>query len=372
MFPNGKGYLNMAIEQYTTTVVGAHSLPRWYEVLEKQVEAGNLAKEDMADAQARASQAALADEEAAGIDVVNGGEMHRRQNNRHAPPNAMLNFFWQKMPGFEKDPSAEYGIVTRPKPITPKDEGVFHPAAVCTEKITYGDLGLVEEFEFVSKHARNRDKVKVTMTGPHMLAKVAHDEFYGDDLRAMMMDVAEVINRNFKELEAAGCKHIQVDEPLFAVGGITREEVEAAIEANNACWEGVNAFKWTHVCQGNYAVGEAYDGQIGHRYFDIEPYPTELICDIECDAIMNEGDMTPVYEGHLKNQQLAIGVADVQDLNVETPETLVERMRDWGMGGWLPEEQTLITSSCGMNHLTRDVANGKLAAMAGARNLLRN
>jgi 5-methyltetrahydropteroyltriglutamate--homocysteine methyltransferase len=87
---------------------------------------------------------------------------------------------------------------------------------------------------------------------------------------------------------------------------------------------------------------------------------------------MNEGDMTPVYEGHLKNQQLAIGVADVQDLNVETPETLVERMREWGMGGWLPEEQTLITSSCGMNHLTRDVANGKLAAMAGARDLLRN
>ncbi|MDQ4062729.1 MAG: hypothetical protein M3122_02295, partial [Actinomycetota bacterium] len=94
------------LERYTTTVVGAHSLPRWYETLEKQVEAGALTKEDMADAQARASQAALLDEEAAGIDVVNGGEMHRRQNNRHAPPNAMLNFFWQKMPGFEKDPNA--------------------------------------------------------------------------------------------------------------------------------------------------------------------------------------------------------------------------------------------------------------------------
>src|SRR3712207_7809273 len=48
----------------------------------------------------------------------------------------------------------------------------------------------------------------------------------------------------------------QLDEPLFAVGGITREEVEAAIEANNQCWEGIRAFKWEHVCQGNYAVGE--------------------------------------------------------------------------------------------------------------------
>jgi methionine synthase II (cobalamin-independent) len=124
----------------------------------------------------------------------------------------MLNFFWQKIPGFQKDPTAEYGIVTRPKSITPKDDGVFHPAAIATGPIEYGDLGLVEEFEFVARYARDPDNVKVTMTGPHMLAKVAHDEHYGGDLTAMMMDLAEVINQNFKDLEAAGCKHIQLDE----------------------------------------------------------------------------------------------------------------------------------------------------------------
>ena len=361
----------MAIEKYTTTVVGAYSVPRWYEALEKQVEQGSLRWEDMQDAQSRASQAALVDQEAAGIDVVNGGEMHRRQNNRHAPPNAMLNFFWQKLPGFEKDPNAEYGLVTRPAPITPKDENVTHPAAVVTGKIEYGDLGLVDEFRFVTRYARDPDNVKVTMTGPHMLAKVTHDEYYDGDLRQMMMDLAEVINQNFKELVEAGCKHIQIDEPLFAVGGTSREEIEAAIEANNACWEGIDAFKWTHVCQGNYSVSEEYDqgDQIGHRYFDVEDYPTELICQLEVDAILNEGDMTPEYEGHLRNQRLAVGVAAVQDKNVAPPETLVERMNDWA--GGLPDEQTLITSSCGMNHLPREVAYGKLAAMAVARDILR-
>ncbi len=29
------------MEKYTTTVVGTHSVPRWYEVLEKQVEAAH-------------------------------------------------------------------------------------------------------------------------------------------------------------------------------------------------------------------------------------------------------------------------------------------------------------------------------------------
>jgi 5-methyltetrahydropteroyltriglutamate--homocysteine methyltransferase len=83
---------------------------------------------------------------------------------------------------------------------------------------------------------------------------------------------------------------------------------------------------------------------------------------LECDDIMNEGDMSPKYEGLLRNQQLAIGVADVLDLNVEPPYTLVERINEW-VGSWLPPEQTLITSSCGMNHLSQKVAFGKLAAM---------
>lgn len=47
----------------------------------------------MADAQFRATQAAIPDQEVAGIDIITGGEMHRRTNNRHAPSKAMLNFF---------------------------------------------------------------------------------------------------------------------------------------------------------------------------------------------------------------------------------------------------------------------------------------
>ncbi|MGA8179174.1 MAG: hypothetical protein WB792_03895, partial [Desulfobacterales bacterium] len=157
-------------QKYTTTVVGSYSVPRWYESLEKQVENGTLSKLDMADAQFRATQAAILDQELAGIDIITGGEMHRRTNNRHAPPNAMLNYFWEKIPGFSKE--------TRPKPITSKDPSVFHPAAVCTGPVGDADLGLVDEFKTVSKYAKK--DVKITMTGPHMLAKVAHDEYYGD------------------------------------------------------------------------------------------------------------------------------------------------------------------------------------------------
>src|SRR6476659_9189175 len=190
-------------DKYTTTVVGAHSVPRWYEAMDRLVTLGQLAAGDFADAQMRATQAAVLEQELAGIDVITGGEMHRRTHNRHAPPNAMLNHFWQKIPAFQGS--------TRPKPITPRDPDVFHPAATCKSRIIDTlDLGLVDEFRSVS--ALTRKPVKVTMTGPHMLAKVAYDEFY-NDLPKMMGDLGKLLRNNFMKLTAAGCQHIQIDEP---------------------------------------------------------------------------------------------------------------------------------------------------------------
>ena len=119
-----------------------------------------VAAGDFADAQLRATQAAILEQESAGIDVITGGEMHRRTHNRHAPPNAMLNHFWQKIPSFQGE--------TKPKPITPHDPNVFHPAAICRGPVIDSvDLGLVDEFKTVSAFARK--PVKITMTGPHFL-----------------------------------------------------------------------------------------------------------------------------------------------------------------------------------------------------------
>jgi methionine synthase II (cobalamin-independent) len=61
--------------KYTTTVIGAHSVPDWYEVLDRLVAVGQLSMASLVDAQYRASQAASLDQELAGIDVVTGGEM---------------------------------------------------------------------------------------------------------------------------------------------------------------------------------------------------------------------------------------------------------------------------------------------------------
>jgi 5-methyltetrahydropteroyltriglutamate--homocysteine methyltransferase len=345
-------------EQYTTTVIGAHSVPRWYEAFDRLVALGQLAPGDFVDAQLRAMQAAIVEQEIAGIDVITGGEMHRRTHNRHSPPNAMLNYFWQKIPSFQGE--------TRPKPITPHDPNVFHPAAICRGPIIDSvDLGLVEEFTTVSSFARK--PVKITMTGPHLLAVVAYDEYY-NDVKAMMSDFGKLLHQNFRKLVAAGCKHIQIDEPYFTPS--VEHEVATAVDIINQSIEGIpdDVHVSVHICQGNYAVGPDYDGQIGHRYFDTGRYKADLVCKIDCDSYLIEHDMTPHYERLLGNKQLGIGAVDVQAPNVETGEQIAERIK---AHSWLTPEQTIITSSCGFNHLPRHVAFAKMRAMAEAQVLLR-
>jgi 5-methyltetrahydropteroyltriglutamate--homocysteine methyltransferase len=343
---------------YATTVVGAYSVPRWYEALDRLVTMGQLSSGDFIDAQFRASQAAILEQEVAGVDVITGGEMHRRTHNRHAPPNAMLNHFWDRIPAFHS--------ANRPRPISPHDPNVFHPAAVCQGQIDDAtDLGLVDEFRTVSSFARQ--PVKITMTGPHLLAAVAYDEHY-NDLPRMMNDLGRLLHENFKRLVAAGCKHIQIDEPYFTVADDA--DVRAAVEAINIAVEDVpdDVHVSVHICQGNYAVGPDYDGQIGHRYFDVGRYKADIVSNIDCDAFLIEHDMTPHYEGLLGNKQLGVGAVDVQDPNVETGEKVAERI---SVHRWLAPEQVIITSSCGFNHLPRHVALGKLRAMVKAQSILR-
>jgi 5-methyltetrahydropteroyltriglutamate--homocysteine methyltransferase len=343
--------------KYATTVIGAHSVPDWYEALDRLVAVGQLSMAAMADAQHRATEAAIFEQELVGIDVVTGGEMHRRTHNRHSPPNAMLNHFWQKIPAFHGP--------TRPKPITLHDPNVFHPAATCRSPVGDTiDLGLVAEFRTVS--AMTRRPVKITMTGPHMLSKVAYDEYYGD-LSRMMQDVAKLLRHNFRMLVDEGCKFIQIDEPLFTM--CDDDEVAAAIDMINLAIEDIppEVHVSMHICQGNYAVGKEYDAQIGHRYFDTGRYKADLICEAKCSSLMIEYDMAHHFEHCLGEKQLGVGAVDVQDPKAESGELIVQRIRACS---WLDPEQTVITSSCGFNHLPRHTAFEKMRAMVEAKRIL--
>ena len=137
----------------------------------------------------------------------------------------------------------------------------------------------------------------------------------------MMLDLGKLLNHNFRLLAEAGCKNIQIDEPLFTVarrsGGGCRDRGDQHAPSKG-CRQDIHIS--VHVCQGNYAVGKEYDGQIGHRYFDIGRYKADKICGIECTSLLVEHDMMHHYEGLIGNKQIGVGAVDVQDPKVESGE----------------------------------------------------
>jgi 5-methyltetrahydropteroyltriglutamate--homocysteine methyltransferase len=111
----------------------------------------------------------------------------------------------------------------------------------------------------------------------------------------------------------------------------------------------------------------SFDGHIGHRYFDTGRYKAGLICQIECDSYLIEHDRTASFDGMLGNKQLGVGAVDVQAPNVETAGQIAECI---SVHRWLAPEQTIITSTCGFNHLTRHIALAKMRAMTEAKAIL--
>lgn len=64
-----------------------------------------------------------------------------------------------------------------------------------------------------------------------------------------------------------------------------------------------------------------------------------------------------------------LGVIDLSDMNIETPETVASRIRQ--ALDHVPAERLVIAPDCGMKYLPREVAFGKMQAMVEGAALVR-
>ena len=71
----------------------------------------------------------------------------------------------------------------------------------------------------------------------------------------------------------------------------------------------------------------------------------------------------------LPTKTVILGVLDLNDMEVESPETVAARVRD--ALNYLPPERLMIAPDCGMKFLPRTVAFGKLQAMTKGVSLVR-
>jgi 5-methyltetrahydropteroyltriglutamate--homocysteine methyltransferase len=282
---------------------------------------------------------AVADQERAGVDIVTDGEVRRE---------SYFNRFATALGGIDVDTP---GVV---KGRTGKDTLVPRVVGPITRKAPVE----VDATRFL-RSITDR-KIKVTVPGPFTMTMLALDEHYKDPA-ALAMAYAAVVNAELKDLKAAGADVVQIDEPyLQANPGPGRS---FGVKAVNAALAGVQGPTAVHLCLGYaYVVKEkpsAYD------------FLAELdacaATQISIEAAQPRLDLSVLEE--LPSKQVMVGVLDLADETVETPETVAARLRS-ALKHARPE-RIIVAPDCGMKYLPRTVAFGKLNAMVEGTAIVR-
>jgi 5-methyltetrahydropteroyltriglutamate--homocysteine methyltransferase len=118
-----------------------------------------------------------------------------------------------------------------------------------------------------------------------------------------------------------------------------------------------------HLCFGYAAI--IHDRPAGYSFL-----PELAACD--CGQVSIETAQSGLdcqVLATLTGKTVILGVLDLGDLTVETPQTVAARVRR--ALPYVPPERLILAPDCGMKYLPRDVAFGKLTAMTAAAAQLR-
>ncbi len=330
-----------------TTVIGSYSLPRWLEHAREGHKSGALTDAELEEAHDGAVTSCLKDQELAGVDVVTDGELRRE---------TMIYFFNRHIRGFRL-----YGPM---KAIGTLDPTIRMPDPVVESRVSRGDMPLAPHWRFAQEHSTK--VVKVCVTGPHMLAKRATNEAYRSD-RELVFDLAAILNAELRDVVAAGCRFIQVDEPVWV--GYPEEVSAWAVEAFNRTVEGLEPAKVTlHICYGNYQRRRLFPG----TYRELIPAifgarTSQLVLEFAVEEMRQLDEVAAALPATM---ELGLGVVDVKTDTIETAEEVAGKIRR--ALRHVPAERLWLNPDCGLKFTRRTVAFAKLQAMTAGARLVRS
>lgn len=332
-----------------TTVVGSYPQPEWLvdrEQLSKGVprtrlhEIWRIPAEHLEQAQDDATILAIRDMERAGIDIITDGEIRRESYS---------NRFAMELEGVDGETPA---IIT-------SKAGIKTPVPRVVSKIIRTHAVEIRDLQFLK--ANTERLAKITLPGPFTMGQQAKNEFYSDD-EEMVMDFAAAVNAEALELQAAGADFIQLDEPWL------RHDPDAAkryaVKAINRALHGITVPTIVHLCFGYAAVVK---GQKPTGYSFLPGLSDSIAKQISIEAAQPRLDLGVLKD--LAGKKIMLGVLDLGTKEIETPAQVADRIRA-GLK-YVPAENMIPAPDCGMKYLPRDVAFGKLYALAEGAKIVR-
>jgi len=206
--------------------------------------------------------------------------------------------------------------------------------------------------------------VKVTIPGPMTITDTFCNDFYEDE-RTLFQDLVNCINIELKLLAKAGCKQVQVDEPLLMRN--PDKASEYGISYLSKCFSGLpdDVFKAVHACCGypNYLDQTDYIKADKDAYLQL----SKELDNANFDAISIEDAHRrndPRLFQAFQKKKVILGVIDVAKSRVETVEEIQEHIRD--VLKYIPKDRLIIAPDCGLVFLSLDLAEKKLTNMVEA------
>jgi 5-methyltetrahydropteroyltriglutamate--homocysteine methyltransferase len=334
---------------FPTSLVGSYPQPDWLidrgrlmKQMPPRVRAQELWRIDpqwLAAAQDDATVLAIHDQERAGLDIITDGEIRRESYS---------NRFATALDGVDIDnPGRIIGraghAVAVPRVVGPIRRR--HP---------------VERRDVEFLRAQTGRRIKMTVPGPFTMSQQAQDEFYGDG-RALALAYADAVNAEIKDLFAAGADIVQIDEPWMQA---RPEEARAyGVEALDRAVAGVSGTTAVHLCFGYAAmVKEKPSG-----YSFLPELEQSAVQQVSIETAQPSLDCAVLAK--LPSKTIILGVLDLADPAVESPETVAQRIRR--ALAVVPPERLVIAPDCGLKYLPREVAFGKMQAMVAGADLVR-
>lgn len=335
----------MTLPILPTSVIGSYAWPAWLHTALEAAQRGAYGPQDMRETQDDAVDLALRDQEDAGVDIITDGEMRR------------VGFFTAEFYGHmtglrELPPQRKVGIAGHDQ----------RESYVAEADVTAPNgLGVVEEYRYV--RTRTQRPVKVTCPGPYTLAgRIKPGAVYKDRIEVAYA-LADIVNRELKNVVAEGADFIQLDEPSYAVHATGLDEF---VRLFNTTVAGVNAKIGIHLCFGNF-VGRP----VARRtYRSIFPQ----ILDMQASQFALEFANRELAEINLwqefpSDRELAAGLVDVKNYYIEKPEDVAERIR--AALRYVAADKLTITPDCGFSQTARWAARAKLMAMVEGAKIVR-
>jgi 5-methyltetrahydropteroyltriglutamate--homocysteine methyltransferase len=332
-----------------TSLVGSYPQPDW--LIDRKNLAGRFpprvrarelwrpAPEWLEQAQDDATLLAIRAQEKAGLDIITDGEMRRESYS---------NRFATALDGVDIDnPGTALDRSGHPNPVPRVVGRIRRRHAVETRDVAF-------------LRANTDRMIKITVPGPFTMSQQAQNDFYQDEAE-MALDYAAAVNEEIRDLFAAGADIVQVDEPYMqARPAKAREYGLAALER---ALDGIAGETAVHICFGYAAV--IHERPSGYSF--LPEFCTCRVRQISIETAQSNLDTSVL--GQLPNQTIILGVLDLSDMAIETPETVAARIRRA-----LPHvspERLVIAPDCGMKYLPREVADGKMRAMVEGAAIVR-